>query len=207
VSGLPVGLSTIAAFAAVSVAVSAVPGPDVLFLVSQTLRKGRNAGLASVGAVALGSAVNACAASIGLATVLAASLTAFTILKLSGAAYLVFLGLKALRAEQKPASSEAPQRTSIAALIRDGFFVSLLNPKTALFFVALLPPFIASNAPALPQSLVLGGLFIGIATCTDSIYVLVASHMAAKLRARRLGYERYLPAASFIGLGVYSAFE
>ena len=206
-SAFPVALSTFAAFAAVSVAMSAIPGPDVFFLVSQTLRNGRKAGLTSVGAVALGSAVNACAASVGLATVLAASTTAFTLLKLSGAAYLVFLGIKALRAEQKAAPSKSPQRTSIAALLRDGFLVSALNPKTALLFVALLPQFIKPDAPALGQSLVLGGLFIGVAACTDSIYVLVASYMAAKLRSRRFGYGRYLSAASFIGLGVYAAFE
>jgi threonine/homoserine/homoserine lactone efflux protein len=92
-------------------------------------------------------------------------------------------------------------------LFADGFFVALLNPKTALFFAALLPQFVNPDAPALARGLVLGCVFVAIALCTDTIYVLAAAALAAKITAtsaaRSLG--RYLTAATFIGLGVYAA--
>jgi threonine/homoserine/homoserine lactone efflux protein len=199
-----VTLPTIMAFGAVALIVSIVPGPDVFFLVTQTLRHGRKAGLASVGAVALGSMGNACATSIGLAAVFAASLTAFMVVKLAGAAYLVILGIKALRTESATTSGRA-NRASFAKLFRDGFLVALLNPKTALFFAALLPQFIRPNASPLGQSLILDCVFVAISLCTDTVYVLTASALALTMRSRWRPYGRYFSAASFIGLGIYAA--
>jgi threonine/homoserine/homoserine lactone efflux protein len=198
---------TFVAFLIASLVLAVTPGPGVVYIVTQTLGQGRKAGLASIGGIALGNLGNASAASVGLAAVFAASTTAFVVVKLAGAAYLVFLGIKALRTKSTAATAALANRSSPARLFRDGFLVALLNPKTALFFAALLPQFINPSASPLGQSLAFGCVFVGIAMCTDTIYVLTASALASKVR-RRSGwrpYGRYISAVTFIGLGVYAA--
>jgi threonine/homoserine/homoserine lactone efflux protein len=206
VIALLVSSPTFVTFLIASLVLAVTPGPAVVYLVTQTMGQGRKAGLASVGGIALGNLGNAAVASVGLAAVLAASATAFVVVKFSGAAYLVFLGVKALRARTTVRESANP-RTSPGRLFRDGFFVALLNPKTALFFAALLPQFINPGASALGQSLLLGCVFVSIAMCTDTVYVLSASALASTIRQRSAGrsYGRYLSAATFIGLGAYAA--
>jgi threonine/homoserine/homoserine lactone efflux protein len=195
------------AFLLASLVLAITPGPGVVYIVTRTLSQGRRAGLASVGGIALGNLGNAAAASIGLAAVLKASATAFVIIKFAGAAYLVFLGIKALRGRHATQALENRSRVSPALLFRDGFIVALLNPKTALFFAALLPQFMIPAAPALWQSLVLGFVFVSIAACTDTIYVLTASVVSSRMRQRSgwHSYGRYLSAATFFGLGLYAA--
>ena len=198
---------TFVAFLVASLILAVTPGPGVVYIVTQTLGQGRKAGLASIGGIALGNLGNASAASVGLAAVFAASSTAFVVVKLAGAAYLVFLGIKALRERSTVEAAAHATRTSAARLLRDGFLVALLNPKTALFFAALLPQFINPSASPLGQSLVFGCVFVSIAMCTDTIYVLSASALASTMR-RQSGwrpYGRYISAATFIGLGVYAA--
>src|SRR6266481_1911099 len=196
-----------ATFLFASLVLAITPGPGVIYIVTRTLGQGRKAGFASIGGIALGDLGNAAAASLGLAAVLSASANAFVIVKLAGAAYLVFLGLKALWA--KPAAPVAAPTIPLspARLFRDGFLVALLNPKTALFFAALLPQFIDPGASPLWQSLVLSCVFVAIAVCTDTLYMLTASALAPAI-SRRGGsrsYGRYITAATFIGLGVYAA--
>jgi threonine/homoserine/homoserine lactone efflux protein len=195
------------AFLLASLVLAITPGPGVLYIVTRTLSQGRRAGLASLCGIACGNLGNAAAASIGLAAVLKVSAVAFFIIKFAGAAYLVFLGIKALR---KPRAVQAVGNGTLvspALLFRDGFIVALLNPKTALFFAALLPQFMIPGAPPLWQSLVLGCVFVSIAACTDTIYVLTASAVSSTMR-RKEGwqiYGRYVSAATFFGLGIYAA--
>jgi len=182
------------------------PGPGVIYVVTRTLRQGRRAGLASVLGIALGNFGNAAAASLGLAVLLAASAAAFTMIKLAGAAYLVYLGLKALFAESVVAAPAAAGNLRMR-LFADGFLVALLNPKTAIFFAALLPQFIDTAAAPLGQSLTLGAIFVSIALCTDSIYVLVAAALSHSFSGNFAvqTYGRYASAATFIGLGILAA--
>ena len=199
----------LAAFGIASLVLAATPGPGVLYIVTRTLAQGRRAGLASVAGVAAGNLGNAMGASLGLAALLAVSSLAFSIVKFAGAAYLVWLGIKALRetgAAAAPVSRfDAPQHGRI---LRDGFFVALLNPKTALFFAAFLPQFIAPTGSAVLQSGLFGAAFVAIAACTDTTYVLAAGVAAPALgnlgRARALG--RYATAAVYLSLGVFTAF-
>jgi threonine/homoserine/homoserine lactone efflux protein len=196
-----------ATFLIASFVLAITPGPGVIYIITHTLRQGRSAGLASVCGIALGNLGNAAAASLGLAAILAASSAAFIVVKIAGAAYLIFLGIQALRGPPPAGTERSVTPSSTLKLFRDGFLVALLNPKTALFFAALLPQFIAAQSSALAQSLVLGGIFVSIALCTDSIYVLGASMLASTLRRQprwRL-FARILSAASFIGLGLYAA--
>jgi threonine/homoserine/homoserine lactone efflux protein len=197
----------LAAFGLASLVLAATPGPGVLYIVTRTLAQGRSAGLASVAGVAWGNFGNAMAASLGLAALLAVSTVAFSIVKFAGAAYLVYLGIKAMRSPTtatRQALGEAPQLNRI---FRDGFFVALLNPKTALFFAAFLPQFIDPAASGVAQSTLFGAAFVAIAACTDSIYVLAAGVAAPALgNLRGVGaMGRYATAAVYIGLGVFTA--
>ena len=202
-SVLPHG-SLLVAFGLASLVLAATPGPGVLYIVTRTLARGRRAGLASVAGVAAGNLGNALGASLGLAALLAVSSPAFTIVKFAGAAYLVWLGIQALRetrADAPPAHFESPQLGRIA---RDGFMVALLNPKTALFFAAFLPQFIDPAGSAVLQSAAFGAAFVAIATCTDTAYVLAAGAAAPAL-ARLRSPGRYATAAVCLGLGVFTA--
>jgi threonine/homoserine/homoserine lactone efflux protein len=180
----------------------------VFYIVTRSLLQGRRYGLASVAGVALGNLGNAIGASIGLAALFAISSVAFTVVKYAGAAYLVYLGIQALRARKAEAEPDMPQPVSLRRIFRDGFVVALLNPKTAIFFAAFLPQFMSQDsAPAL-QGIALGALFVAIAAVTDSIYALAASAVAPILAQARgiraLG--RYATGGAFIGLGLFTAF-
>lgn len=196
----------LAAFAVASLVLAATPGPGVLYIVTRTLSQGRRAGLASVAGVALGNLGNALAASLGLAALLALSTLAFELVRFAGAAYLLWLGIKALRGAPAPAGDGARETPALHRILRDGFFVALLNPKTALFFAAFLPQFIDPAAPAVAQSVLFGVAFVAIAACTDSAYVIAAGVAAPALgtlkRAGAIG--RYLTAAVYIGLAVFT---
>jgi threonine/homoserine/homoserine lactone efflux protein len=196
------------AFVLASLVLALVPGPAVIYLMTQTLSRGRHAGLASVGGIAIGNLMNAAAASFGLAAILATSASAFALIKLAGAGYLIFLGIKTLRSKGEPMSAVASIPAHSRELFRDAVLVAFLNPKTALFFAALLPQFVdASAGSLLTQNLLLAGTFVAIALCTDTLYVLTASGLRAAI-ARRSAWTRWgrrLSAATFIALGVYAA--
>lgn len=196
----------LAAFAVASLVLAATPGPGVLYIVTRTLSQGRRAGLASVAGVALGNLGNALGASLGLAALLALSTLAFELVRVAGAAYLLWLGIKALRGAPAPAGRGAHDMPALRRILRDGFFVALLNPKTALFFAAFLPQFIDPAAPAAAQSVLFGVAFVAIAACTDSAYVIAAGVAAPTLgtlgRAAAIG--RYLTAAVYLGLAVFT---
>ena len=193
----------LAAFLAASVVLAVTPGPGVFYIVARALAQGRRAGLASVVGVALGNLGNALGAALGLAALFTLSSAAFTLVKYAGAAYLIYLGVKTLRARPAPAAA-AP--TPGGSIFRDGLIVALLNPKTAVFFAAFLPQFIEPGASSL-QSVLLGAIFVAIAAVTDTAYALLAGAAAPALAqahaVRAVG--RYTSAGVLIGLGVYAA--
>ncbi len=200
------------AFVLASLVLAVTPGPGVLYIVTRTLAQGRAAGLASVAGVALGNLGNALAASLGLAALFALSSLAFAVVKWAGAAYLVWLGVRALRQPPAAAGVAAPAFAPprLVRIARDGFVVALLNPKTALFFAAFLPQFLPdASAASIARTAMLGALFVAVAAVTDSGYVLLAGAAARALagraarRTEALG--RYAAAATYIGLGLYTA--
>jgi threonine/homoserine/homoserine lactone efflux protein len=198
----------LSAFIIASVVLAVTPGPGVFYILARSLTQGRRHGLASVAGVALGNFGNAVGAAVGLAALFAVSSLAFSIVKYAGAAYLVWLGVQAIRtrtAEQ--ASGAVPPPQPLGRIFRDGFLVALLNPKTAVFFAAFLPQFMDPQAAHVAQSVALGALFVLIAAVSDTVYALAAASVAPALAratsARRLG--RYLTGGAFIGLGVLTA--
>lgn len=201
----------LAAFVAASLVLAITPGPGVLYIVTRTLAQGRRAGLASVAGVALGNFGNALGASLGLAALFAVSPWAFTAFQFGGAGYLVWLGLKALRAPPAVAAVfDTIDAVGGGRIFRDGFVVALLNPKTALFFAAFLPQFMNPDAPPMPQSVALGALFVVTAAATDSAYALAAASIATPLMRWQHSWmpgrwTAWLTAATLIGLGVFTA--
>jgi threonine/homoserine/homoserine lactone efflux protein len=198
---------TLAVFVLASLILAVTPGPGVIYLVTRTLAGGRRAGLASVGGVALGNLGNAALASVGLAAVLAVSARAFTAVKLAGAAYLLYLGIRELRrARRAPPGGQTRPPVTRRRVFRDGFLVALLNPKTALFFGAFLPQFVDPARPPLAQSLALGAAFVAIAVCTDTLYVLAAARLGPRIAhfGMRPALTR-LAGFSFIALGLVVA--
>lgn len=202
-------LPLLAAFCLASIVLAVTPGPAVFYIITRTLAQGRAAGLASMGGVALGNLGNAIGAALGLAALFAISSAAFTIVKYAGAAYLVYLGLKALRTPAQPSAPGAAgfKPADWRVVFRDGFVVALLNPKTAIFFAAFLPQFMSPTGSVVGQSVMLGATFVLIAAVTDAAYVLAASLVAPRLKqaGSTARFSRYVSAGAFIGLGVFTA--
>jgi threonine/homoserine/homoserine lactone efflux protein len=201
---LPTG-AALYAFLIATLVLALTPGPGVVFIVARTLAQGRAAGLASVAGVALGNLTNAVGASIGLAALFAASSLAFTVVRWAGAAYLIYLGIQALRQPDVAADGTSPTPAAPRQLFRDGFFVALLNPKTTLFFAAFIPQFLQPGGSQALQALTLSALFVAIAAVTDSGYALLAGWMKPLLRGAA-GSGRYVSALVYVALGLYAAF-
>lgn len=201
---LPEG-SALYAFLLATLVLALTPGPGVVFIVTRTLAQGRRAGLASVAGVALGNLANAIGASIGLAALLAASSLAFTVVRWAGAAYLVYLGIQALRQPALPADGARPVSAAPRRLFRDGVFVALLNPKTTLFFAAFIPQFLRPEGSQAAQAMTLSVLFVAVAAVTDSGYALLAGVLAPRLRGAA-GRGHYVSALVYFALGLYAAF-
>ena len=166
---------TLLFFAATTLVLLLVPGPSVLFIVARTLEHGRRGGLTSMLGVESGALLHVLAATVGLGALVAASPDALLVLKLSGAAYLLYLGIRALRGAAHEATPAASGK-----LYRQGLLVDALNPKTAMFFVAFLPQFIDPTGNVALQTLVLGLTFVVLATLTDTAYALLASTLRTK---------------------------
>ena len=193
-------------FSLAALALLAVPGPAVLYIVVQSAEQGRRVGLASVAGVHLGTLAHVFAAVVGLSALILASEIAFNIVKYAGAAYLVVLGLRKLLDRETDAALRRPREPKPLreAFIR-GAVVNLLNPKTARFFLAFLPQFVdAGRGSVWSQVLVFGLLFVGLGAITDSLYALAAGSAAATLRRRRT-LLRYASGTVFIGLGAVAA--
>lgn len=199
------GPSTLALFAVAALALAVVPGPAVLYIVARSVDQGRLAGLVSAVGISMGSLVHVVAATIGLSSLLASSATAFTIVKYAGAAYLIFLGIRRLMTREQLEDEVARVPRPRRRLFVDGVVVNVLNPKTALFFVAFLPQFVDPEAGvATLQILVLGLLFALIALCSDSVWALAAGTLGSWLRRSRwyLGVKRWVTGTVFVGLGL-----
>jgi threonine/homoserine/homoserine lactone efflux protein len=191
-------------FCLAALALLAIPGPAVLYIVVQSAEQGRRAGLASVGGVHLGSLVHVAAATAGLSAVIVASALAFNVVKYAGAAYLVYLGIRKLLERDDVAEVEVESQVLRRAFAR-GAVVNVLNPKTALFFLAFLPQFVDTDRGGVwSQVLVLGLTFVALGLVSDSLYALAAGTVGNVLRRKRRAV-RYFSGGVFITLGVVAS--
>lgn len=197
----------LSAFALVSLLLIAIPGPSVLFVIGRSLSQGRRSGLLSVLGNELGALPLVAAVAFGVGTIVAQSIVVFTIVKLIGASYLVYLGVQAIRHRRDqsapmPAAQRRPPSNWVT--LRQGFVVGVTNPKTVVFFVAALPQFVDYHAgDVATQMLVLGLVFTAIALVCDSMWALLASAAREWFASstKRLESVRAAGGAMMIGLG------
>jgi threonine/homoserine/homoserine lactone efflux protein len=196
--------TTLALFAVACLAFLAIPGPSVFYIVTRSLVQGRRAGVTSMLGVQAGGLVHVVAAAFGVSALIASSAAAFTVVKYAGAAYLVFLGLRKLLGGEDTEPELPSDRSSAARLFGHGVVVNVLNPKTALFFLAFLPQFVDPSAgPVAPQMLVLGLMLVSLGVLSDGTYALLAAGIGNRLRSRRR-LEK-LSGGVFVSLGVVAA--
>jgi threonine/homoserine/homoserine lactone efflux protein len=202
--------TTFALFALACLAFLAIPGPSVFYIVTRSLVQGRRAGVTSMLGVQVGGLVHVVAAAFGVSALIASSAAAFTVVKYAGAAYLIFLGVRKLVARDAGEEIEIEPRgpRSTAQLFGHGVVVNVLNPKTALFFLAFLPQFVDPDAPVAPQMLVLGTMLVGLGVLSDGTYALLAAGAGNKLRSAARTRRRLekLSGGVFVGLGLAAAF-
>jgi threonine/homoserine/homoserine lactone efflux protein len=201
---------TLGLFAGAAILLLVIPGPAVLYIVTQSIEHGRRAGLVSMLGVQTGGLVHVAAAALGLSALLVQSAVAFNVVKYAGAAYLVFLGLrKLLSRERFETTGERPPRR-LDRLFAQGVVVNVLNPKTALFFFAFLPQFVDVDAGSVGlQIATLGVVFILIAIVSDGLYALAAGTASDRLRGSRVFVraERWVSGTVLVALGVTAAFS
>jgi threonine/homoserine/homoserine lactone efflux protein len=201
-------LSTLLVFSGAALALIVVPGPAVLYIVAQSIDRGRLAGVVSALGVAVGGLVHVTAATVGLSSLLVSSATAFTVVKYAGAAYLIGLGVHTLlRRREEPAALVTRERR-LRRRFWQGVVVNVLNPKTALFFLAFLPQFVdPESGSAALQLAVLGLVFVVLAVASDNLWALAAGSASERLRGSRrfLAVQRYVSGTVFVGLGTLTA--
>jgi threonine/homoserine/homoserine lactone efflux protein len=203
--------STFALYAAAALALLLVPGPAVLYVVTRSVDQGRPAGLASALGVGVGSLVHIAFAAAGLSALLATSAAAFSAVKWLGAGYLIWLGLRRIFARGEEDISAAVEPEHLSRTFLQGIIVNVLNPKTALFFLAFLPQFVdPARGAAWTQIVVLGTTFVALGLCTDSLYALLGGKAGEWLRRESQGasfrrVRRYVPAGIYIALGAATA--
>lgn len=174
------------AFVAAATVLLAIPGPTILTVVSYSASHGRRATLPLIAGVALGDSTALFLSLVGLGALLAASALWFNVVKWAGGLYLLFLGLKMLRAAASAdAAAPAPPPESLWRLFLNTYAVTALNPKGIVFFVAFLPQFLNPSAPAVPQLWALGTTFVVLATVNATLYAMFASHARRMMESPR----------------------
>ena len=201
--------STLAVFVLAAVALLITPGPAVLYIVARSVEQGRWAGLVSALGVHVGTLVHVAAAALGLSALLVSSALAFDIVKYLGALYLSYLGVRRLLTSDAAAAAAAAAPRSLRRLFTQGIVVNILNPKTALFFLAFLPQFVDPARGQLGlQILCLGLIFVALGVVSDGLYAVLAGTAGGWLKrgGRFLRIERYVTGGVFVGLGLTAAF-
>jgi threonine/homoserine/homoserine lactone efflux protein len=199
------------AFTITALVLIAIPGPSVLFTVSRAISLGRVAGVATVAGNTVGAFTQVVAVAFGLGPLVERSVALFTVLKLAGACYLVYLGVQAIRHRRSLAEALGAEveRKTAARLVVDGFTVGVTNPKVIVFFAAMLPQFVDRQAGGVPmQIIMLGAIFAGIALISDSAWALAAGTARAWLASspRRLALIGGAGGLAMIGIGTRLAF-
>ncbi|NLT72641.1 MAG: LysE family translocator [Chloroflexi bacterium] len=201
--------SVLLLFAGAALVLFLIPGPVVLYTLARTVAQGRAAGLASVLAAAVGDFVHALGATLGLAAILASSPVAFQVVRYAGAGYLAYLGVRTLLARAAHAGQPSLEAQPLKRVFGQGVLVAVLNPKTALFFLAFLPQLLRpQRGPIALQSLVLGLLFVVMGMVMNTLWVLGASAVTRLLAGsgRISGVGRYLSAGVYLALGLAAVF-
>ena len=195
------------AFLITATVLAITPGPGIAYVVARTVAGGRAEGLASCIGTGLGGMLHVLAAAVGLSLVVAESAIAFTLVKYLGAAYLVYLGVRMLMRRQADEAKQSVSAQGARRALMEGIVVEALNVKTALFFLAFLPQFVAPTEPLVPQLVLLGSICVALNTLVDVIAVLAAQRLldSGAARAARARLMTRVSGVTMIGLGVFLA--
>lgn len=195
------------AFALAALVLAITPGPGIAYVVARTVAGGRSEGLASCLGTAIGGLLHVLAAALGLSLLIAQSALAFAVLKYLGAAYLVYLGIRLLMRKEAAFAVEAVRSQGARRALLEGIVVEALNVKTALFFLAFLPQFVARADPLVPQLVLLGSVCVALNTLVDVIAVFTAARLLRSGPARAVRARLMTRASGFtmLGLGAWLA--
>jgi threonine/homoserine/homoserine lactone efflux protein len=193
-----------AVFIPAALVLLAIPGPAVLYIIATSVEGGRRHGLLSVAGIHIGSLVHVVAAVAGLSALIVSSAIAFSTVKYVGAAYLVYVGIRKWLERHEPAELEARPPRSGRRVFTQGIVVNVLNPKTALFFLAFLPQFIDRDRTVWTQIAVLGLCWVALGLVSDGAYALAGGTIGRFIRRRRKAV-RYASGGIFVGLGAVAA--
>ena len=205
------GIHDLGLFVLAGLLLNVTPGPDMLYIIGRSTAQGFRAGAAATFGVSAGCSVHIAAAALGISALITASVTAFTILKIAGAAYLMYVGISMMRTGGKTGDRppvalrrDATSETGgLSPIFWQGFLTNALNPKVALFFLAFLPQFIALDTPMKPLAfLVLGALFTFTATFWNLFVAWSAAKMSAALASGAVAWGQRVIGAFFVALGV-----
>ena len=202
--------SALPLFLGATLALNLTPGPDMLYVVARSVGEGRGAGVASALGIAVGCLVHTLLVALGLAQLLLAVPAAYDVVRFGGAAYLVYLGARAILSRPAAGGTPAPARASRGAIFRQGIVTNILNPKVALFFLAFLPQFVDASRGSVALQLLLLGLLFNVSGTLVNLGVAWAASGAGQWTIGRLGpsplFQR-LTGAVFIALGLRIAFS
>jgi len=202
-------VSRLGLFVAAAIALLLTPGPAIMYIVTRSVEQGRVAGLVSVLGICTGTLIHVIGATFGLSALLVSSAVAFSIVRYTGAAYLILLGIQTLVRHDPPLADIAVVRADLRRVFTQGVIVNVLNPHTAVFFFAFLPQFVNPSSGHIPlQMLSLGLLFVGLSATTDSGWAIAAGTAGEwiKRHPRFRGGQRYVTGSVLLGLGAATAF-
>lgn len=199
-------------FIGASIILCVVPGPDMIYLLSRTIAQGKKAGFAAALGINLGGYFHLTAAILGISAIIATSAIAFNILKYCGAAYLIYIGFKAVLSNSPSAidSSDNEARLSIKAIFWQGFISDVLNPKVAIFFISLLPQFIQSDSNNTFTQLIILGITVNIIALLINLALVWFSHSVSRNLRQSNRVSKFLNnvmGTIFISLGLKLATE
>lgn len=204
-------LETIIVVTLAGLALSASPGPSMLYVLSRSIGQSHGAGYASAAGLAAGGMLLALAAALGLSALFAASTMAYTAVKVGGAAYLCYLGIDMIASKSEPMDAlQEVHRSSLWRIFYQGVAVEVFNPKTILFFIAFIPQFVDAGIGSVPlQMLVLGLLVPLTAVPSDIIVATMGGSLAAKISAHRTGQTilKWVGGLFLIGLAARILFD
>ncbi len=201
-------LSTLSIFFIAAFVLLVTPGPAVMYIVARSIDQGRMAGIVSTLGIAIGTLFHVVAAALGVSALLMSSALAFSVAKYLGAAYLIYLGVRKLLEKDAVMQPEIIEQKRLSRIFYQGIWVNLLNPKTAIFFMAFLPQFVDTSKGAITlQVMFLGTLFVLMGIFSDGAWALLAGTLGNWLKGnlRFLRGQRYFAGGVFIALGITTA--
>jgi threonine/homoserine/homoserine lactone efflux protein len=195
------------AFLVAATVLAITPGPGIAYVVARTVAGGRAQGLASCIGTGIGGMLHVLAAAVGLSLLVAQSALAFSLVKYLGAAYLVYLGVRMLMRKQQDAGLQTVSAPGARRALLEGILVEALNVKTALFFLAFLPQFVAPGEPLVPQLVLMGSICVALNTLVDVIAVLAAHRLldSGAMHTARARLMTRVSGITMIGLGLFLA--